>query len=104
MAKLKLQPNPTFNLLVSIPIAGQIENDDVQFKVKALSNSALLDLGKNSDDYTFTDFVKDVVVGWDLDAAFTPQNLLLLLDNYPQAALLINKAYLNEFYKEAEKN
>lgn len=99
--KLKLQPNPTFELLVSVPVAGKLENEDVVFKVKTVPESKLNDIV--GEGVLYADFAKEIVVGWDIDAEFNEQNLMILFDNYPQAAFSLFDAYGKEYYKVAEK-
>lgn len=101
-SKLKLNPNPTFELLVSVPVAGKLENEDVIFTVKALSQSKLNEL--TGEGVLYTDFGKAVVSDWDIDAPFNQENLLILFDNYPQLARLLFEAYGKEMFKAAEKN
>lgn len=101
-SKLKLQPNPTFELLVSVPVAGKLENEDVIFTVKALPESKLNEITGNG--VLYTDFGKEMVIGWDIDAEFSEENLMILFDNYPQSARLLYEAYGKEVYKLAEKN
>ena len=87
MAKLALQPYPTFKLLVSVPVAGKTENDDVVLTVKYLTKSqieahqqAVANAQSEAESNERYDrFIRDLIVDWDLDADFTPENLNILL-------------------------
>lgn len=101
-SKLKLNPNPTFDIIVSIPVAGQLQDEDVTFTVKALPQSQLDEL--TGEGVLYSDFVKAIVTDWDIDAPFSADNLAILFDNYPAAARAIYEAYGKEFFKVVEKN
>lgn len=101
-SKLKLNPNPTFHLKVSIPVAGQEQSEDVVFTVKALPQSKLDEL--TGEGILYGDFVQKIVVGWDIEAEFNQDNLMILLDNYPASGRLIFECYGKEIFKVAEKN
>lgn len=101
-SKLKLQPNPTFELVVSVPVAGKLENEDVIFTVKFLPESKLNEI--TGEGVPYADFGKEIVAGWDIDAEFNEANLMILFDNYPQSARLLFEAYGKEVFKAAEKN
>ena len=101
-SKLKLNPNPTFEIIVAIPVAGQLQDEDVAFTVKSLPQSKLDEL--TSEGILYSDFAKEVVAGWDIDAEFSKDNLMVLLDNYPQSGKLIFDGYAKEIYKAADKN
>ncbi|SSY80299.1 phage tail assembly chaperone [Alysiella crassa] len=101
-SKLKLNPNPTFELLVSVPVAGKLENEDVLFTVKHLPQTKLAEMF--DDGIVYREFGKEMVTGWDIDAPFNQDNLMILFDNYPQSAFLLFKAYEAEYYKAAGKN
>ncbi|RRD90430.1 phage tail assembly chaperone [Conchiformibius steedae] len=107
MAKLKFQPNPTFKLLVSVPIAGQLEDEEVTFTVKYLTRKQLGEMVEKADESLY-DYLcrslKYLVVGWDLDVEFNEQNLDILLDNYPQIPERFKDKYLKEYLGNAEKN
>lgn len=110
MAKLKFTPNPTFELLVSVPIAGESEDEEVTFTVKYLTGKERHELFKFNVDgnETLTDYfirlLKQIVLGWDLDKEFNEKNLDTLLDNYPQIPMIFKEKYLNECWGVAEKN
>ena len=101
-SKLKLNPNPTFELVVAIPVAGKLENEDIIFTVKFLPESKLNEI--TGEGVLYADFGKEIVVGWDIDAEFNEANLMILFDNYPQSARLLFEAYGKEVFKAAEKN
>lgn len=101
-SNLKLQPNPTFEIITNIPIAGALEHESVVFTVKHLPHSKLDEL--TGEGIAYADFAQTVVVGWDIDAPFSAENLAILMDNYPVTARTIYEAYAKEFFKVVEKN
>lgn len=101
--KLTLNPTPTFELNISIPVAGQLENADVTLTVKHYPQSKLNDL-LGEDGIIYADFAREVLAGWDLDEELTPQNLDKVVDNYPHFARAVFEEYGKEYYKAAEKN
>lgn len=100
--RLSVKPNPTFELLVSVPVAGRVDNEDVVFTVKSVPESKLNEM--TGEGVLYADFAKEIVVGWDLEDKFSKENLMIYLDYRPRAALLLYQAYGAEFYKAAEKN
>lgn len=113
MAKLKFQPDPTFELPVSLPVAGQEEKAEAVFTVKYLSYSQVDNLfsaakeggGDNVNDFLgFSDFARQVVTGWNIDKEFNADNLNRLLDNYPNLAEILCEEYFEEYYKARRKN
>lgn len=103
MAKLRLIPDPTFSAKVGIPVAGG-EPADVQFTFKHRTRAALLAWTEECKDKPDPDVVLDMVSGWDLDDAFTPENVAKLCDNYPGAGTAIYVAYLGEIRGARAKN
>lgn len=104
MAKLKFQPNPTFELHLSVPIWGQIENEDITVTVKHLPESEYLKLFDDKGTVEYVGFAHKMVVGWDMDKEFNTENLNEVLDNYPQVQKLIFAKYEEERYRIFLKN
>lgn len=109
MAKLKFTPNPTFELLVSVPIAGQSENEEITFTVKYITKKESEKLhtkykAEENDYLYYWNMTKSLVVGWDLNIEFNEQNLDILLDSYPQIPQKFNLEYFREYWGLAEKN
>ncbi len=101
-SNLKLQPNPTFEIIANIPVAGALEHESVVFTVKHLPHSKLDEV--TGEGIAYADFAQTVAVDWDIDAPFSADNLAILFDNYPAAARAIYEAYGKEFFKVVEKN
>ena len=99
MAKLKLNPEPTFKVKVPIPVAGSAPVP-VEFTFKYRTRAQLRDyataLADIPDDADEVVAFKDFVVGWELDDAFTDENIARLLDAYPGASGELISAYLRE--------
>lgn len=102
--KLTLQPNPTFELMISVPVAGALEKKNVLFTVKHLPQSQLEAEFDGDDGFIYSEFGKKMVTDWDIDAEYNESNLLILFDNYPNLARLLFETYIKEYYKAAEKN
>lgn len=103
MAKLRLNPDPTFTAKVGIPVAGG-EPADVVFTFKHRSRSALIAWTEECADKPDPEVVAEMVIGWDLDDAFTPENIARLCDSYPGAGPAIYVAYLGEIRGGRAKN
>lgn len=105
MAKLKLQPNPTFKISVDIPIPGQDEADTVVLTCKARTRKDLSDFIEKLPEYdSDAAIVADIVTDWDLNVPFNAENLELLLENHIGASERIVFVYLEEQTKAARKN
>jgi len=93
----QIQPNPTFDLKVTIPTPAG--NGEIKFTFKHKGRKALQDFLKDlqegeekSDDASL---LLDIVSGWDgIDAKFSKEAFGTLLDNYPSAARAIMDAYV----------
>lgn len=105
MAKISLEPNPTFDAVVSIPRPG-LDNASVRFTFRHRSRTAVLtwveSIGK--DEKVDIDQVMDVASGWELDDTFTRENVALLCENYGGASRAILETYLRELRGAREKN
>jgi len=105
MAKLKLNPEPTFKAKVGIPVPGA-GKAPVEFVFKHRSREQIKEWMKaqaESDDQD-TDTVMDFAVGWDLDDEFNAENVTKLCNNYPGAGFEILTAYLMELRGARAKN
>lgn len=104
-----LQPKPTFEAEVSIPVPGG-KPAKVKFILKHKSKSALKDFyasltsvdGEGRQD---NEALLDLVEDWKgVDQPFSPENLAVLVDNYPAAARAIFDAYHGALFEAREKN
>ena len=111
MAKLKLIADPTFQATVKIPLAGA-EPYPVVFTFKHRERKALdawvkvsvQDTPEIDPIDTDLKMVKDVATGWDLEDAFTDENITQLLNSYAGSAMAIYQAYLTELRLGKQKN
>lgn len=103
MAKLKLDPNPTFDWAVSIPVPGA-DPVPVRFTFKHRSREAVLKWFDEAKDKNDVDTVMDVAVGWELDDEFNRENVERLCTNYGGAGAAVLNAYLVELRGAREKN
>lgn len=103
MAKLKLNPEPTFKAKVGVPVPGG-RPVEVLFTFKHRTRDELLawiDESHGARDY---ESVEQCVVAWELEDEFTRENIERLCNNYPGAGLAIVGAYLDELRGAREKN
>lgn len=103
MARLSLNPNPTFKLKVEIPVAGG-EVAEVEFTFKHLGVKQLGEWSESNRDKLSAEAITEIALGWDLDDAFTVENVERLLDGYGGADVAIFKAYLFELRGVRAKN
>lgn len=99
MAKLKLNPEPTFKANVSIPVPGSAPVA-VEFTFKYRTRTQLRDfakaMGETDEDADEVALFKDFVSGWELDDAFNDENISRLLEAYPGASGELVSTYLRE--------
>ncbi|WP_426287548.1 phage tail assembly chaperone [Luteibacter sp. E-22] len=104
MAKIKLDPNPTFSAPVSIPVHGG-EPVAVSFTFRHRTRSAweawLKDELPGMED---ADVIRALACGWELDDEFTRENIERLLENYGGANMAVFNAYERELSGARVKN
>ncbi|QQP97936.1 phage tail assembly chaperone [Lysobacter enzymogenes] len=94
MAKLSLNPSPTFDQVVKIPVpAGEAP---VKCTFKHRGRKELQVFLEDIKGMTTEEVVRAVVLGWDLDDAFTPENVERLCNEYPGAGAAIFNTYIVE--------
>ena len=103
MPKLKLIPDPTFKAKVAIPVKGG-ESVEVLFTFKGRTRDELKEFSESRKDKTDTETFKEMVVGWELDDEFTPENVDRLLQNYIGAGVACYMKYMDEHYKHKSGN
>lgn len=103
MAKLSLKIDPTFPVTVTIPKAG---TEAVQIKLvcKHRTKAQLDEFIKSRADKSDADSILDMATGWDLDDAFTAENIEQMCQNYIAAPLEIYREYVSELVKAKAKN
>jgi hypothetical protein len=104
MAKLKLQPDPTFKAKVAIVVPGA-EPSNVVFTFKHRSRQEMDRFLKAvSDMKDDVEMVMALATGWDLADDFTEENVRTLVDSYISAPAAIFEAYLSELTGNRRKN
>jgi hypothetical protein len=103
MARLNLNPNPTFKATVEICRPG-LENEKIEIEFKHRTRDQMNDLIKQMVDMDIEDQVMAVASGWDLVDTFNLENVKLLAQNYISAPMAIRDKYIAELIKAKEKN
>lgn len=101
---LKLQPNPTFDAKVMVPVVGGPDEEiTLTFRHKGVAAiKEFAERAKTADD---VDSVSELVAGWNgVDAEFNRDNLAQLLDAYPSLSARIIEAWFNEIASAKTKN
>lgn len=93
--KFTLSIAPTFKHDVSIPIPGG-RPATVSFTFKHKTRDELREFIAGLEGREDLDVVVEVTSGWGIDEAFEEDNVAILLQNYPGAALAIINAYMTE--------
>lgn len=99
----KLQAEPTFDAKVSIPVAGG-KSVPVVFTFKHRLAKDLLDWDKAIKEKTDAEAFADMVVGWEIDEPFTPENVQVLLANRIGLPRAVYEVYIEELTRAREKN
>lgn len=95
MARLKLNPDPTFFIkAVAIPVPGGESDVGLTFKYRDGPSIAAW-LKEHESTYN-VDLVLDCVTGWDLEEEFNREHVQRMCDLYPGAAAAIVTRYLKE--------
>lgn len=104
MAKLKLNPEPTFIGKVDVHVPGTTPGNIV-FTFKHRSRSELVALTQRIKDMKDdVELIQAIATGWDLEDAFNDENIRTLIEQYidfPNAAFI---AYCRELTGAREKN
>lgn len=95
MAKLKLNPEPTFTAKVGIPVPGG-RTSDVLFTFKYRDRDQLGAWIEDTRDMLDDACVCDCAIAWDLDDEFNPENVERLCRSYPGAGREIVGRYVRE--------
>lgn len=103
MAKLSLKIDPTFPADVTIPKAG---GEPVQIKLtcRHRTKAALDEFIKSRADKQDVDSILDMATGWDLEDAFTAENIEDMCQKYIAAPLEIYRAYVDQLVGAKAKN
>lgn len=93
--KFSLTVAPTFKRDVSIPVPGD-RPANVNFTFKHKTRDDLRTFVEGLEGREDLDVVLELASGWGIDEPFTDDNMGVLLQNYPGAALAIIDTYLKE--------
>ena len=103
MAKLALNPAPTFHAKVGIPVAGG-PPVDVDMTFKHRTKTQLDEFVKTSGERTDAESFMEMVSAWDLEDPFTKESVELLLENYIGAAVATYRKYIDELVQAKTGN
>lgn len=106
MAKLKLQPDPTFKAKVEIAVPGSAPAS-VVFTFKHRSRQEMERFLKTVNDGEVEDDVNLILAiasGWELADEFTEENVRTLVDSYISAPAAIFETYARELSGAKRKN
>lgn len=103
-----LQPKPTFKAAVTFPIPGGVEGKITiifRHKKKKELREFFESLGAEGAERTDADALMELVDSWEgVDEKFSPENLEMLLESYPSAALAMFETYRQEMLEGRAKN
>ncbi len=103
MAKLILQPKPTFDAKVMIPVPGA-GFEAVNFTFKHRTRTELQTFVKGLGDHdSDAAMVMDIASGWELADSFNLTNVEALAENYIAAPGAILETYLDQLARNREK-
>lgn len=103
MAKLTLNPAPTFSAEVQIPVPGK-DSIAVSFTFKHRTRDELDEFLKRAVDLRDAGLIMEVATGWELADAFTVENVTTLVQNYMASPAVVFDKYLTELTKARAKN
>jgi hypothetical protein len=103
MAKLKLNPEPTFKGKVQIPVHGGADAE-VEFTFRHRSTDDLADWMKALEGRNKADLILEMALGWDLTDPFNADSVKTLLSNYAGSFDRVLEKYLAEMLQAKEKN
>lgn len=93
--KFKLDPNPTFDAMVPVPIHGK-GTENVRFTFKHMTKDQLAEVSASAQGMTEVESIKAVATGWELEDEFNDDNIKKLIQNYQGAGSAIVSTYLEE--------
>lgn len=101
----KLQPKSTFWAKVHVSVAGEAKPEQIEMEFKYLGRDALKEYFQSLEGKTDSDALGEIVLNWRLvDAEYSPENLAILLNNYPGAALSVFETFRREVMEAKTKN
>lgn len=93
--KLVLVASPTFKATVQIPRPGA-DPAPVEFVFKHRNKDDFLEWIKSAGNTDDVDLILEMASGWDLDDAFTVENVRLMTQSFGGAARAIANKYTSE--------
>jgi hypothetical protein len=103
MAKLTLDPAPTFSAPVPIPIHGG-EPVSVSMTFRHRTKTEINEWRDTLSDKEDADAILDMIVGWELDDELSRENVVRLTENYSGSTMAILRTYLAEITQARIKN
>lgn len=103
MAKLKLNPEPTFKAKVPVPVPGAAPSP-VMFTFKWRKREEVIAWLDPAKDMTDAEIIMDCATAWDLDDEFTMENAERLCNTYAGAGREFLSTYLDELRGARSKN
>lgn len=103
MAKLTLATEPTFVAPVAIPVPGD-KPVPVKFTFLWRTPEELVAWSEDNAKKTDAELVQSMCTGWELDDAWTPENIQALCSKYQQATAALVQTYAAELRGARAKN
>lgn len=101
--KFTLEPNPTFDLKVPVPVPGA-GFAEITLTCRYRNRTKFEQFLDEIQNKTNSEIVMLVATGWNVDAEFSEENVEKLVENYMGSASSIVGAYAEELTKVREKN
>lgn len=99
MLKLTLKPSPTFQAPVEISVPGESTPRELVFTFVHRTREQLKDFTDQMPSRSDLDNIMGMISGWELEDAFTRENVGALVDGYFDAGSAIAKTYIKELTK-----
>lgn len=101
--KFTLTLKPTFPATVAIPVPGA-PAEEIQFTFKGRTRDQFKEFVESLEGRNNVDVILDVASGWELEDAFTRENIETLDQNYIAAGAAILDKYILEMNKARRGN
>lgn len=101
--KFTLKAKPTFKAMVPIPVAGE-DAMPLLVEFRHRTKAQLDEFLSSREGKTDCESFMDMACGWELEDAFSVENVEELLQNYAAAALEAYKVYIDQLVKVKAKN
>jgi hypothetical protein len=94
----QLIPQATFKLPVLVPVPGA-EPVEARFEFKARKKTEYEQFLKAAEKMSDEEVFSALVVGWEFEEEFTPENVKILLEGSHQVAASVATAYMREYQR-----